>query len=148
LFFVYTMDTSSLSDRKIYPEGELAQAPLAIPLSGPKIVNSNVDVERADDIHPANATIRRKHESYTLSGSVFLIAGNGQTVKLPAPSDSPADPLSWGRWKRAGVFLAVLWFSVVALVVAQAGGLFLGAISRDLMVDVCSAPTLTDFHMC
>jgi hypothetical protein len=139
------MGAPSQSDRKLYPEGELTQAPLATPLSGPKIVQSNADLERGvdrklscvDEIYPSTATNRRKHESYTLSGSVFLIAGNGQTVKLPAPSDSPADPLSWGRWKRAGVFLAVSWFSIVALAVAQAGGLFLGVISRDFKVDVC-----------
>jgi hypothetical protein len=142
--FFGNMDASST--RKLYPEGELKQAPLATPLSGPKVVLSNASLERGidrlpsivDEIYPSTAIHRRKHESYTLSGSVFLIGGNGQKVKLPAPSDSPADPLSWGQWKRAGVFVAVSWFSIVALAVAQAAGLFLGVISRDFKVDVCS----------
>jgi len=129
--------------RRLYPEGELAPAPLAVPLVGPKVVQSSTSthgLERFDsDIsseYPSTAAQRRKHESYTLTGSVFLITGNGQTLKLPAPSDSPADPLGWGVWKRAGAFLAVAWFSTVALAVAQAAGIFMQVISRDFGLDV------------
>jgi hypothetical protein len=142
---VFSYDLEASSTRKLYPEGEMNQVPLATPLSGPKVVVSSAEFERGvdrpsfiHDTYPSTAAHRRKHESYTLSGSVFLIAGNGQTVKLPAPSDSPADPLSWGRWKRAGVFVAVSWFSTVALAVVQAAGLFMGVISRDFDVDVCA----------
>jgi hypothetical protein len=135
------MDTSTTS--QLYPRGELISPPLATPLSGPKLVSFDASLERGDDISsfvqgqfPSAAAQRRKHESYTLSGSVFLISANGHTIKLPTPSDSPADPLGWGRWKRAGAFLAVSWFSVVALAVAQAAGIFLRVISRDFGVDV------------
>jgi hypothetical protein len=135
------MDTSTAPP--LYPKGELISPPLATPLSGPKIMSSASSLERGDEISsidqdqfPSTAAQRRKHESYTLSGSVFLIAGNGQTLKLPAPSDSPADPLGWGQWKRAGAFLAVSCFSIVALAVAQAAGIFLRVISRDFGTDV------------
>jgi hypothetical protein len=87
-------------------------------------------------VHPCAAEQRRKHESYTLAGSVFLITGNGKTLKLPAPSDSPADPLGWSKWKRAGAALAVAWFSIVALAVAQAAGIFLRVISHEFKLDV------------
>jgi hypothetical protein len=136
------------STLKLYPEGELVQAPLATPLSGPKLISPYPDdIERADDErslshlhrHPSTAAQRRKHESYSLSGSVFLITGNGKTLNLPAPSASPADPLGWSKWKRAGAFLAVAWFSIVALAVAQAAGIFMRVISRDFNVDVSAA---------
>lgn len=136
----------SSSTLKMYPEGELAPAPLATPLSGPRIISTNPDIERVDEERPlshvhrhsSTAAQRRKHESYSLSGSVFLITGNGKTLNLPAPSDSPADPLGWGKWKRAGAFLAVAWFSIVALAVTQAAGIFLHAIIREFKVDVCA----------
>jgi hypothetical protein len=140
------MDAYSIdgqSTRRLYPEGELIQAPLAIPLSGPKLVTSDDDIERESKVispsiyeNTLSGERRRKHESYTLSGSVFLITAKGQTLKLPAPSDSPADPLGWGRWKKAGAFLAVFWYSTVALTVAQAASVFLRAISTDFGLDV------------
>jgi hypothetical protein len=138
------MDASSISG--LYPEGEMNQPPLATPLSGPKLVLSSAEIKRGvdspysvNDFYPSTAVHRRRHESYLLSGSVFLIAGNGQKVKLPAPSDSPADPLSWGRWKRAGVFMTVSWFTIVALAVVQAASLFMREMSREFDVDVCTA---------
>ncbi|KAF1920270.1 major facilitator superfamily domain-containing protein [Ampelomyces quisqualis] len=148
-----------LSIRRMYPEDKLTQSQLATPLSGPRVATSSTNVKNhGDDLSPnlsgrfsPTAAQRRKHESYTLTGSVFLIASNGETLKLPAPSSSPADPLSWGRWKRAGVFLTVTLFSIVSLVVAQTVGLFLRVISRDLGIDniapwhmeaLVTAPTL------
>jgi hypothetical protein len=139
-----TYSSDGSSTRKMYPEGELIQAPLAIPLSGPKTILSDADPECAINVvspsiydqFPSTAAQRRKHESYLLSGSVFLITAKGQTLKLPAPSDSPADPLGWGRWKRAGALLAVSWYSIVALAVAQAAGILLRVISRDFGLDV------------
>jgi hypothetical protein len=143
-----SMDAPSIS--KLYPDGEMNQAPLATPLSGPKVVVPSADFERGFDwplssineTYPSTAVHRRKHESYTLTGSVFLIAGNGKTLKLPAPSDSPADPLGWGRWKRAGVFVTVSWFTIVALAVVQAAGLFMSEISQEFDVNVCAAHEL------
>ncbi|KAH3963932.1 hypothetical protein HBH70_230030 [Parastagonospora nodorum] len=129
----------------LYPDGELVQAPIATPLSGPRLISPTPDeIEFCDEkwrsssttsMHPCAAEQRRKHESYTLAGSVFLITGNGKTLNLPAPSDSPADPLSWSKWKRAGVALAVGWFSIVALAVAQAAGIFLRVISHEFNID-------------
>jgi hypothetical protein len=142
------VDSSTL---RLYPDGELTQAPLATPLSGPKVISSAADTGRFDDerpgstLHrcPSTATQRRKHESYSLAGSVFLITGNGQTLNLPAPSDSPADPLGWTKWKRAGAILAVGWYSAVALAVAQAASIFMRVISRDFKLDVSSTTGLS-----
>jgi hypothetical protein len=141
----FNMEDSLIS--KLYPEGEIHQPPLATPLSGPKFVLSSADHKRevdspsssVNDLYPSSAVHRWRHESYLLSGSVFLIAGNGQTLKLPAPSDSPADPLGWGRWKRAGVFVTVSSFTMVTLAVVQAAGLFMREIAREFDVHVCAA---------
>jgi hypothetical protein len=132
--------TSFVGEKKLYPDNELTQAPLATPLSGPKVFASECDVEDTGSTigsqYPSTAAQRRKHESYQLSGSVFLIAGNGKTLKLPAPSASPADPLGWSKWKRLGAFVAVVLFNVVSLAVAQTAGIFLRVLSRDFKVDV------------
>lgn len=139
------MDDSVI--KRMYPEGELRQAQLALPLGGPRVATSTTDIEYEGEnsstfahghVPPTDAQ-RRKHESYTLTGSVFLVAGNGKTLKLPAPSSSPADPLGWSRWKRAGVALTVSLFSIVSLAVAQAAGLFLRIISREFDTDVAQA---------
>jgi hypothetical protein len=121
----------------LYPEGELTPTLLAIPPCGPKVgwsstsVNTYVSSESSSTVAQ-----RRKHESYMLTGSVFLVTGNGQTLKLPTLSDSPADPLGWSVWKRAGAFLAVAWFSIVALAVAPAAGIFFRVMARDFAIDV------------
>ncbi|KAH7394265.1 major facilitator superfamily domain-containing protein [Phaeosphaeria sp. MPI-PUGE-AT-0046c] len=126
-------------EKRLYPENELTNAPLATPLSGPKIpvADCELDEKRSGlaSPYPSTAAQRKKHESYTLSGSVFLIAGNGKTLKLPAPSASPADPLGWSKWKRIWAFVAVVFFNVVALAVVQAAGIFLRVISRDFKID-------------
>jgi MFS family permease len=143
------------STLNLYPEGELIQAPLATPLSGPRLISPNSNgIERENDERPlshihrhsSTAAQRRKHESYSLSGSVFLITGNGKTLNLPAPSASPADPLGWSKWKRAGAFFAVAWFSIVALAVAQAAGIFMRVISRDFKVGVSTALSRVTIH--
>jgi hypothetical protein len=137
------MDMSTAST--LYPRGELDSPPLATPLSGPRVISSRNSIKRGGDVTHNTFTPtteqRRKHESYALSGSVFLIA-NGQTIKLPAASDSPADPLGWGRWRKAGAFFAISWFSIVALAVAQAAGIFLRVISRDFKADVSAIELL------
>lgn len=121
-----------LSLSNLYPEGELASPPLAQPLRKPSLVASVED--RDDDCRPfASSTsgistctvesIRRKRESYNLSGSVFLVTSSGKTLNLPVPSDNPADPLNWGQWKTTGAIIAVALYSIVSLPVVQAASL-------------------------
>lgn len=144
------MDRSSISTD--WPAGELTQAPLATPVRKPSLLSSSTRSQstrhkpelstdtilkiKEEEESQTEAEKRRKHESYLLSGSVFLVTEYGQTLKLPAPSDSPADPLGWKRWQRAGAFLAVAWFTTVALAVAQAAGVLLRVISIDFKGEV------------
>jgi hypothetical protein len=121
-----------LSFSNLYPEGELASPPLPQPLRKPSLVPS---VEgRDDDCAPFASSasgistctvesVRRKRESYNLSGSIFLVTSSGKTLNLPVPSDSPADPLNWGRWKTTGAIIAVALYSTVSLPVVQAASL-------------------------
>ncbi|KAH7095543.1 major facilitator superfamily domain-containing protein [Paraphoma chrysanthemicola] len=153
------MATSPTSFNGLYPDGELARPPRALPLRKPSVISHHDEIDAGDEILPFSTsdelplatTQSRKRESYNMSGSVFLITSMGQTLKLPIPSESPADPLGWGKWKRAGAFLAVFWFSAVSLTVAQAMSVLLGAIAEDFVADnlgpwhletLVTAPTL------
>ncbi|KAH6718731.1 major facilitator superfamily transporter [Leptodontidium sp. MPI-SDFR-AT-0119] len=70
---------------------------------------------------------RSKYESMDLSGSVYLVSGDGKIISLPMPSRSPRDPLNWGRNRRVLAFLPVLWYQIVCLVLVQAtSSLFIG----------------------
>jgi len=134
-----------MANPSFYPRGELEPDPIATPLSGPRLLSPTDEIEFCGEtgrcsstspVHPCATDQRRKHESYTLAGSVFLITNNGKTLNLPTPSESPADPLGWSKWKRAGAALAVAWFSIVALAVAQAAAVFFSVISYEFKIDV------------
>jgi len=79
---------------------------------------------------------RRKHESYELSGSIFLVTSHGRTLNLPMPSDSKRDPLTYGRWKRTGAFFAIMVYSVTSLTVVQAASLMMPGIVADFSEQV------------
>lgn len=36
------------------------------------------------------------------------------TVLVPCPSDDPADPLNWGRWKRESAFVTLCVCTILA----------------------------------
>ncbi|KIM97159.1 hypothetical protein OIDMADRAFT_130283 [Oidiodendron maius Zn] len=72
-----------------------------------------------------------KHESRDLSGSVFLISGDGKMLRLPMPSTSPRDPLNWTGKKRACALLALLFFASFGLVETQAISLLLPALQQE-----------------
>ncbi|KAF9695391.1 hypothetical protein EKO04_006691 [Ascochyta lentis] len=114
--------------------------PLAQPLQKPSLVPSVED--RDEDCNPfarstsglsgcSAKTPRHKHESYNLSGSIFLVTSSGTTLNLPVPSESPADPLNWGRWKTAGAVAAVAWHSTVSLTVVQAASMVYHGVLAD-----------------
>lgn len=116
----------------MYPPNELASPPLAQPLRKPSVVGSLQECD--DDYEPfARSTsglsgrtvtsIRRKHESYNLSGSIFLVTSSGATLNLPVPSKSSADPLNWSNWTTAGAIAAIAWYSIVSLTVVQAASM-------------------------
>lgn len=84
-------------------------------------------------------TKKRKHESFDLSGSVFLVSREGKTLDLPIPSDSRHDPLRWSRWKTGAALVAVGWYSATALTAVQACSLMIGGILPDFTEEVSSS---------
>lgn len=79
---------------------------------------------------------RSKYESVDLSGSVFLVSGDGKIISLPMPTSSSRDPLNWSAWKRTRAFLALGWFSVVGLTLVQGSSLLFAAITTDFSPQV------------
>lgn len=140
LLYILSPASVMLSLSNFYPRGELASPPPAKPLRKPSLISSvenrDFDCEASarlgSDITCRNAeTARRKRESYNLSGSIFLVTSSGKTLNLPVPSESPADPLNWGRWKTIGAITAVAWYSCVSLPVVQATSMVCNAIQAD-----------------
>ncbi|PVH67898.1 major facilitator superfamily transporter [Cadophora sp. DSE1049] len=72
-----------------------------------------------------------------LSGSVYLVSGDGKIISLPMPSRSPRDPLNWSRRKRVLAFLPVLWYQIVCLVLVQGtSSLYLGVLQEFSSTDM------------
>ncbi|KAH6677384.1 major facilitator superfamily transporter [Halenospora varia] len=91
-----------------------------------------------------------KHASADLSGSVYLIDGNGRMLNLPIPSTSPRDPLNWTVFKRARAFFAMIFYAIVGLTIVQAPSLLFGGLAKEFkpqdtapfeIVHLISAPT-------
>ncbi|KAF2183700.1 MFS general substrate transporter [Zopfia rhizophila CBS 207.26] len=74
---------------------------------------------------------RSKHDSFNLSGSVFLITSDGRTLNLPIPSESPCDPLNWSSKKRALALLSIGLYSYVGLVVTQGASLTAKGLAQE-----------------
>lgn len=125
---------------------ELNSPPLAQPLRKPSFVPPVEDggectssVSSTLDLYRHRTkTVRRKHQSYNLSGSIFLVTSSGMMLKLPVPSESPADPLNWSRWKTAGAITAVAWYSIVSLTVVQAASMVYNGILTEFNEEVCA----------
>ncbi|PSN74375.1 MFS general substrate transporter [Corynespora cassiicola Philippines] len=88
-------------------------------------------LDRKPSLTSSSLSRSQKHESFDLSGSVFLITTNGQTLSLPIPSDSPADPLNWSRRKTGLAMFAVGLYSYAALIPAQAASLLYSGLRKD-----------------
>ncbi|WQF84108.1 Putative major facilitator superfamily, MFS transporter superfamily [Colletotrichum destructivum] len=61
--------------------------------------------------------------SADLSGSIYLITSDGQTLKLPMPSTSPYDPLTWSLTKRLLAMGVLVLYSIVSMMETQAATL-------------------------
>jgi len=69
--------------------------------------------------------------------SVFLITSDGQTLRLPIPSQSPYDPLRWSLLKRSTVMGVISVFTVVGLVLVQGTSLLLSTLEMEYTKEVC-----------
>jgi hypothetical protein len=55
-----------------------------------------------------------QRDSLHTAGSVFLVSATGKVLKLPIPSNSPLDPLTWNISKRLLAFTALELYASIA----------------------------------
>lgn len=81
-------------------------------------------------------TKRQKHDSFNMSGSVFLITSDGKTVSLPIPSQSPCDPLNWTWQKRAAALISVGIFAYSGLIATQGASVVSSGLAKEFPYEV------------
>ncbi|GKT57997.1 major facilitator superfamily transporter [Colletotrichum tofieldiae] len=69
--------------------------------------------------------------SADLSGSIYLITSDGQTLKLPMPSNSPYDPLNWSLPKRLFAMGVLILYSIVSMMETQAASLMYRSLAAE-----------------
>ncbi|KAM0495325.1 hypothetical protein ACHAP8_008172 [Fusarium lateritium] len=72
-----------------------------------------------------------KRESLPTAGSVFFVSSNGRVLKLPIPSSSYRDPLTWSSTKRLLAFCALQTLSISASFALNLPGMLIRAISDE-----------------
>ncbi|KAF4448400.1 mfs general substrate transporter [Fusarium austroafricanum] len=77
------------------------------------------------------SSINAKCEPLPTAGSVFFVSSNGRVLRLPIPSRSYRDPLTWSWSKRLLAFLALLSFSIASAFELNLPGLLLIAIHNE-----------------
>ncbi|PVI02405.1 MFS general substrate transporter [Periconia macrospinosa] len=150
---IANLDVPPRPDIYIDEEAE-AQKPKSSLVSKPRplsCVAEGIEDEFSTSPKSHSDSRRKKHESYDLAGSVFLITQEGKTLNLPVPSDSKHDPLNWSVWKVTGVILALIWFSVISVTSVQGTSVMMHGIERDFgphdtgrwaLETLATAPTL------
>ncbi|CAF3629907.1 hypothetical protein SNK04_002118 [Fusarium graminearum] len=72
-----------------------------------------------------------KRESLPTAGSVFFVSSNGRVLRLPIPSRSYRDPLTWSSTKRFLGFCALQCLSIAASFALNLPGLLVRAITEE-----------------
>ncbi|GKU21071.1 unnamed protein product [Fusarium langsethiae] len=72
-----------------------------------------------------------KRESLPTAGSVFFVSSNGRVLRLPIPSRSYRDPLTWSWTKRLLAFCALQTLSISASFALNLPGLLIRAITDE-----------------
>ncbi|CZR66403.1 uncharacterized protein PAC_16304 [Phialocephala subalpina] len=99
----------------------------------------------------SSSSSRSKRDSADITGTVYLISSDGRILNLPIPTRSHRDPLNWSSRKRAGAFLALMFYSVTGLVIVQGVSLMFAPLGVEFtpeetkpfpLTALQSAPTL------
>ncbi|KAJ0162584.1 putative MFS-type transporter [Colletotrichum tanaceti] len=69
--------------------------------------------------------------SADMFGSIYLITSDGTTLKLPMPSTSPYDPLTWSLTKRLLAMAVLVLYSIVSMVETQAASLMYRSLAAE-----------------
>ncbi|KAH7114176.1 major facilitator superfamily domain-containing protein [Dactylonectria estremocensis] len=76
-----------------------------------------------------------KRDSLHAAGSVFFVSSAGRVLRLPIPSTSHRDPLTWCPSKRAFAFIALQLYSIVASFELNLPGFLVKAIQKEFAND-------------
>jgi hypothetical protein len=77
-----------------------------------------------------------KRESLPTAGSVFFVSSAGRVLKLPIPSKSYRDPLTWSWSKRFLAFFALQSLSIAVSFELNLPGLLIEAIRHEFKDEV------------
>ena len=73
-----------------------------------------------------------------LPGTVFLISSSGKIHKLPIPSESRRDPLTWSRARRNAAFSAIVFNTIVCFYQNKLPAALMGAFHLEFDPKVLS----------
>ncbi|WYZ38030.1 hypothetical protein EsH8_II_001536 [Colletotrichum jinshuiense] len=80
-----------------------------------------------------------------VSGSIYLITSDGQTLKLPMPSRSPRDPLNWSMPKRMVAMCVLILYSIVSMLETQAASLMYSSLAAEFNGKLLAALSFQGF---
>ncbi|KAJ4014135.1 hypothetical protein NW752_005855 [Fusarium irregulare] len=78
-----------------------------------------------------SSSVNAKRESLPTAGSVFFVSSTGSVLRLPIPSRSHRDPLTWSWTKRLLAFWALLTVSITSSFALNLPGLLIRAIRYE-----------------
>ena len=78
-----------------------------------------------------SSSVNAKRESLPTAGSVFFVSSTGRVLRLPIPSRSHRDPLTWSWTKRLLAFWALLTVSITSFFALNLPGLLIRAIRYE-----------------
>lgn len=81
------------------------------------------------------------------SGSVLLVDSKGNFLKLPIPSDMPEDPLRWGKWKRFGAMICIIFLGMLGLSAVQLPEVNFQLLQLDPVLEVSNGSTRCNSHL-
>ncbi|KAF5022847.1 hypothetical protein F66182_5080 [Fusarium sp. NRRL 66182] len=93
------------------------------------------DDARVDSTMSSPAPSVDKRDSLHTAGSVFFVSAAGRVLKLPIPSRSHRDPLTWSSSKRFLALIALQFYSVVTSFEINAPGLIVAGLQHEFTQD-------------
>lgn len=90
--------------------------------------------------------LRLNNDNTGLTGSVFLINSEGETLNLPVPANDSHDPLNWTSKKRAISFAVLLVFATVSLVTVLGPSMLFQSLAKDFPPKVSNLARKNDFN--
>ncbi|KAH7385239.1 major facilitator superfamily domain-containing protein [Phaeosphaeria sp. MPI-PUGE-AT-0046c] len=72
--------------------------------------------------HEIEQLEKSKFETTQRAGDLTLVDENGNTRRIPIPTNDPNDPLNFSKWRKLGILVSCCWFSIFSLVLVGGVG--------------------------